>query len=91
MTADGPEHAHGDDHSHDGLPQQYGPQPVPMGITVGLAPMADGTDRVMVTYASMNGSWTVFYDRDGAIAHAQQLLGLAYKPPAAHEVVELTS
>lgn len=75
------DHDHEDgDHVHA---PTYHPQPVGMGISAGVVQMEDGTDRVMVTYASVNGTWTVFYDRDGAIAHAQMLLGLAYQPPVA--------
>lgn len=86
-TDDAPVHAHdGHEHTHDEAEQerqQFTPQPVPMGIAAGLVALGDGTDRVMVTYTSVNGSWTVFYDREGAIAHAQTLLGMAYQPPVA--------
>ena len=80
------EHEHGpddNDHSHELPPVlAFSPQPVPMGIAAELAVMEDGTDRVMVTFTSVNGSWTVFYDRQGAINHAQTLLTLAHLPPA---------
>lgn len=77
-----PEHAHDEAEQAQQQQQQFTPQPVPMGIAAGLVALGDGTDRVMVTYTSVNGSWTVFYDREGAIAHAQTLLGMAYQPPA---------
>ncbi len=76
-------HQHDDiEHVHDDQPssRQFTPQPVPMGITAGNIIMSDGSLRIMVTYTSVNGSWTVFYDKEGAIAHAQVLLGYAYTP-----------
>ena len=85
-TTDAHEHEDGSSHAHD--EQVFGPQPVGMGIAADVAVMADGTDRVMVTYTSVNGSWTVFYDRPGAIAHAQTLLSLAYQPPLQQPVEE---
>ena len=69
------------EHTHDKPASNLSPQPVVMGVAAALVPMEDGSDRVMVTFTSVNGSWTVFYDRQGAIAHAQTLLGLAYQPP----------
>lgn len=77
------EHGPGEpSHEHPDETAQYRPQPVGMGIQSGVVVMQDGTDRVMVTFTSVNGSWTVFFDREGAIQHAQQLLGLAYLPAA---------
>lgn len=91
MTAEVVEHGH--DHGPDDAPHEHGPegqqqgppqpQPVPMGIGVELVPMMDGSDRIQVTFQSFNGVWVAFFDRDGAIAHAQALLGMAYAPPVA--------
>ena len=78
-------HEHGPE-GHVHAERIFDPQPVGMGIAADVAMMADGTDRVMVTYSSVNGSWTVFYDRPGAIAHAQTLLNLAYQPPLQEQV-----
>ena len=76
-------HDHGpDSHVHE---PDFSPQPVAMGISAGVVTLNDNSDRVLVTYSSLNGSWSVFYDREGAIAHAQTLLGLAYQPPAVVE------
>ena len=69
------------EHEHEHGPVPFTPQPVQMGIAADLGVMDDGTDRVIVTFTSVNGSWTVFFDREGAIAHAQRLLGLAHRPP----------
>ena len=83
LGSDTEPHDHGaDSHVHE---PDFSPQPVPMGISAGVVTMNDGSDRVLVTYSSLNGTWSVFYDREGAIAHAQTLLGLAYQPPATVE------
>lgn len=79
------EHDHDHEHEHETARPNFSPQPVPMGINADLIPLNDGTDRVQVTYTSVNGVWVVFYDREGAIAHAQTLLTLAYKPPVKQE------
>lgn len=72
------EHTHGE----DGPLVAMTPQPVPQSIQAELLTMNDGTDRVVVTYFSLNGSWTVFFDRDGALAQAKLLIELACRPPA---------
>ena len=77
----GGEHDHGAEHDHGDGPVAVSPQPVPQSIQAELLTMTDGTDRVVVTYFSLNGSWTVFFDRDGALAQAKLLIELACKPP----------
>jgi hypothetical protein len=82
-------------HEHDGVEhthaQAFGPQPVPMSFTTDKVLLNDGVEKVMTTFHSVNGSWTVFFDKDAAITYAQTLLGYAYSPPLeAPEPVELT-
>lgn len=77
-------HAHGEaegEHTHGDDEVNYTPQPVAMQILSNVVALSDGSTSVVITFNSVNGSWTAFFDTDGAINLAQTLLRLAYTPP----------
>ncbi len=48
--------------------------PVPTGVSIGTAPMDDGTRRVIMRFATEMGAFVHFFEAEAAVAIAESIL-----------------